>query len=108
MHKHDEFDAWLSQQMSEAESYLDDAGFTASVMARLPAQPLLQTNRKSSRWPVAIATVLSTILVLWLFPVTYVVESLLYANISMVTLIGIGAVAAIGASAAAIFADQRV
>lgn len=109
MHKHDEdFDTWLSQQLGEAESYLDDAGFTAAVMAKLPPQPLLQTSKTRSRWPVAIAAVLSTLLVLWLFPVTYVVESLLYANVSILTLIGIGVVAAITASAAALFADQRV
>lgn len=109
MHKHDDdFDTWLSQQLSEAEPYLDDAGFTAGVMAKLPAQPLLQTSTQRSRWPVAIAAVLSTLLVLWLFPVTYVVESLLYANVSVLTLVGIGAIAAISASAAAIFADQRV
>lgn len=108
MHKDDNFDAWLSQQLSEAESYLDDNGFTAKVMANLPAQPLLSQPSSSSRWPVAIAAVLSSLLVLWLFPVTYVVESLLYANVSALTLIGIGALAAISASAVAIFADQRV
>lgn len=109
MHKHDDdFDTWLSQQLSEAEPYLDDAGFTAAVMAKLPAQPLLQTSKPRSRWPVAIAAVLSTLLVMMQFPVTYVVESLLYANISVLTLIGIGAIAAISASAVAIFADQRV
>jgi len=109
MHKHDEdFDRWLSQQLGEAESYLDDDGFTASLMAKLPEQPLLQPTKTSSRWPVAIAALLSTVLVLWLFPVAYVVETLLFANVSILTLIGIGVVAAITASAAALFMDQRV
>ena len=109
MHKHDEdFDRWLSQQLGEAESYLDDDGFTASLMAKLPEQPLLQPTKTSSRWPVAIAALLSTALVLWFFPVAYVVETLLFANVSILTLIGIGVVAAITASAAALFMDQRV
>lgn len=101
------FDNWLSQQLRDGEDYIEDGGFTELVMASLPAQPFVQPAT-TSRWPTILGALLSTIFVMWFFPVGYIVESVFFANISLFTLAAAGVAFSVVASAAALVANQRV
>jgi len=107
MANNDAFDHWLSQQLREAEDYIEDNGFAEQVMAQLPSQPLL-ARRKTNRWPTVLATLFSGLIVMWLFPVGYVVESVFFTHVSLFTLALAGVALTTVTGAFAIFANQRV
>lgn len=62
--KSDKFDEWLDDVLAE-EMYLDDDGFTESVMARLPKAELSERRVKGWNW---LAGGLATAVVAVAFP----------------------------------------
>ena len=62
MKKDDNFDVFLSTQLQHSQAYVPDDNFTASVMARLPAQKKL--SRRQEQLIILIPLVIISLLVL--------------------------------------------
>ncbi|WP_049723099.1 DUF5056 domain-containing protein [Gilvimarinus polysaccharolyticus] len=60
----DKLDIWLEQTLAEQEPYLDDDGFSAAVMARLP----VPVSRRRLLWANVSVAAVVMLLVAWVFP----------------------------------------
>lgn len=91
MHKHEQTpnNDWLDELLLDSDDYINDDGFTAAVMAKLPTQPLLSDVRKTP-WLVYVAILISSVISLSLFPTGYVVESLLSMQFNLLQIISAG------------------
>jgi hypothetical protein len=107
MANNDAFENWLSQQLRDADDYIDDNGFTDAVMEKLPAKPLF-APQKTSRIPTLLALLFSSALVISVFPVGYVVESVFFTQVSFFTLALAGVAFSTLTGAFAIFANKHV
>ena len=83
---------WLDARLREEASYVDDAGFTAGVIQKLPAQPV----RRSYRAAILLAvTALASLIVYFLAGsssfIAEAVTNFIFMPLSLIYLMAIGA-----------------